>query len=57
MIDSHKPAGSMGAELLLSENVTGFHGWAPDELDAYRGGDIFTPRDLAALTTQMSTGT
>jgi 8-oxo-dGTP diphosphatase len=53
-VNNFMPAGSMGAEL-LSENVTGFHWWAPDELDAYRGGDIFAPRDLAALTTQLLT--
>jgi hypothetical protein len=52
-VSSFVPAGSMGAELLLSENVTGFRWWALDELDAYRGRDIFAPRDLAALTTQL----
>jgi ADP-ribose pyrophosphatase YjhB (NUDIX family) len=52
-VNSFVPAGSMGAEQLRSENVTDFRWWALDELDAYRGEDIFAPRDLAALTTQL----
>jgi ADP-ribose pyrophosphatase YjhB (NUDIX family) len=52
-VNSFVPAGSLGAELLRSENITNFRWWALDALETYRGEDIFAPRDLAALTTQL----
>ena len=41
------PQGSLDAEALRHENVTGFRWWTLGELQSYRGEAVFGPRDLA----------
>ncbi|ONI76684.1 NUDIX hydrolase [Kribbella sp. ALI-6-A] len=45
-VDSHTPGGTMSAAELLAENVHGHRWWAQDELTAYDGPDVFSPRAL-----------
>ena len=51
--DNFTPSGSLGAEVLRSENITRFRWWSLGEIQAYQGDAIFAPRDLAALLEQL----
>jgi ADP-ribose pyrophosphatase YjhB (NUDIX family) len=44
---SFTPRGSMTAEELAAEYVTDWRWWSWDEIAAYRGPELFSPRDLA----------
>ncbi|MEV6286610.1 GNAT family N-acetyltransferase [Kribbella sp. NPDC051770] len=45
-VDTHTPGGSMSAAELLAENVHGHRWWTLQELTAYDGPDVFSPRAL-----------
>jgi ADP-ribose pyrophosphatase YjhB (NUDIX family) len=47
------PSGTLSSEMLLAEHVTGFRWWTMSELEAYRGGAHFSPRDLRALLAEL----
>lgn len=44
---SFKPRGSLSDEELAAENVSGLRWWRWQDIAAYRGTDLFSPRDLA----------
>jgi 8-oxo-dGTP diphosphatase len=48
-VPAFTPRGSMSDAELAAENVTGLRWWAPREIAAYRGTDLFGPRNLADL--------
>jgi 8-oxo-dGTP diphosphatase len=51
------PRGSLTAEQLAAENVTGLRWWALAEMAGYPGPDLFAPRDLATrLAALLSDG-
>lgn len=52
--DNFIPSGSLGAEMLRAENITGFRWWSLGELRAYRGHAIFAPRDMEALLAKLT---
>ena len=51
--DTFTPKGSLGPEILRSENITSFRWWSLGELQTYRGDAIFGPRDLAVWLEQL----
>lgn len=51
--DGFEPQGSIGAEMLLAENITHFRWWTLEELGTHRGEAVFAPRNLAALLTEL----
>ncbi|MEV7438991.1 NUDIX hydrolase [Streptomyces griseoviridis] len=42
-----QPNGTLSSDGLAAENITGFRWWQLAEIAAYRGPDLFGPRDLA----------
>lgn len=46
-VPSFVPRGAMTDEELAAENVSGFQWWPFSDIVAYRGSDLFSPRDLA----------
>lgn len=50
---SFVPRGTLGDERLAEENIHGTAWWHPREIADHRGGDLFSPRDLATPLTQL----
>jgi ADP-ribose pyrophosphatase YjhB (NUDIX family) len=48
-VPAFTPRGSMSDAELAAENVTGLRWWTPAEIAAYRGTDLFGPRNLGQL--------
>jgi 8-oxo-dGTP diphosphatase len=44
---SFHPRGAMSDDELAAEDIDGFRWWRLREIAAYRGSDLFSPRDLA----------
>jgi 8-oxo-dGTP diphosphatase len=54
---SFDPRGALSAAELAGEHISGFRWWRPADITAYRGPDLFSPRDLATpLTALLATG-
>lgn len=54
---SFTPRGALSDEELAAENITRLQWWRPDEILAYTGTDLFSPRDLATpLASLLATG-
>jgi 8-oxo-dGTP diphosphatase len=54
---SFDPHGALSAAELTAEHISGFRWWRPADITAYRGPDLFSPRDLATpLTALLATG-
>jgi len=52
-----RPRGALSDEELAAENIEGFRWWSLAEITAYRGDDLFSPRDLATpLAALIATG-
>lgn len=49
------PRGTLTDDQLAAENISGLKWWQPEEVDAYAGADLFSPRDLASLLTELIT--
>ncbi|SDK15819.1 NUDIX hydrolase [Streptomyces indicus] len=49
------PAGTMSAEELAAEGISGFRWWSLAELAGHRGPDLFAPRDLVTPLTALLT--
>ena len=47
--------GTMSDEELAAENITGLRWWPVPEIVGYRGPDLFAPRDLGMLLTELIT--
>ncbi|MFE3944243.1 NUDIX domain-containing protein [Streptomyces sp. NPDC059118] len=47
------PRGTLSAEALAAEHISGLEWWHPREVAAYDGPEIFSPRDLATLLTDL----
>ena len=50
------PQPALSAEQIAEENISGMRWWRLDEIAGYRGADLFSPRDLAALLARLVTG-
>ncbi|MFJ1806730.1 MULTISPECIES: NUDIX hydrolase [unclassified Streptomyces] len=49
------PRGTLSAEQLAAENISGLRWWHPREVASYAGADLFSPRDLATPLTALIT--
>ncbi|WP_239127133.1 NUDIX domain-containing protein [Asanoa siamensis] len=49
------PRGTHAADLLAAENITEFRWWSLADVVAYRGPDLFGPRDLGTPLTALVT--
>ncbi|MFI1092210.1 NUDIX hydrolase [Streptomyces sp. NPDC020917] len=49
------PRGAMSDEELAAEHISGLRWWHPRDIVAYRGPDLFSPRDLATPLTALLT--
>ncbi|MBB5873358.1 8-oxo-dGTP pyrophosphatase MutT (NUDIX family) [Allocatelliglobosispora scoriae] len=47
------PRGQLSDEQLAREHVTEFRWWSQEELLAYRGDEVFAPRDLPVLLAEL----
>ncbi|MEU9561360.1 NUDIX domain-containing protein [Streptomyces sp. NPDC048161] len=47
------PRGTLSDEALAAEHISGLEWWHPQEVAAYDGPEIFSPRDLATLLTDV----
>ncbi|GLY87737.1 NUDIX hydrolase [Actinoallomurus iriomotensis] len=45
--ESFAPRGTLSDAELAAENISGLRWWRPQDIAAYRGPDLFSPRDLA----------
>ncbi|MFB9832268.1 NUDIX hydrolase [Actinoallomurus acaciae] len=45
--ESFDPRGTLSDDELAAENMDGLRWWRPQDIAAYRGPDLFSPRDLA----------
>jgi ADP-ribose pyrophosphatase YjhB (NUDIX family) len=50
-----RPRGAMSDAELAAENISGVRWWWPRDIAAYRGPDLFSPRDLAGPLTELLT--
>ncbi|SCG19295.1 ADP-ribose pyrophosphatase YjhB, NUDIX family [Micromonospora echinofusca] len=50
------PRGTMSDEQLAAENISEFRWWPLSDIVAYRGSDLFGPRDLAELLAALVAG-
>lgn len=48
-VPAFTPRGSLTDAELAAENITGLRWWTPAEIAAYRGTDLFGPRNLGPL--------
>jgi 8-oxo-dGTP diphosphatase len=46
-VTSFRPRGAMSDDELAAENIDGFRWWRLGDIAAYRGPELFSPRDLA----------
>lgn len=53
---SFRPRGVFSAEQLAAEGIGGFRWWPLAEIAAYRGPDLFAPRDLATPLAALIAG-
>ncbi|WP_106399128.1 NUDIX domain-containing protein [Actinocorallia populi] len=54
---SFQPRGTMSADQLAAEGISDFRWWPLRDIAAYRGPELFSPRDFAArLTTLLTDG-
>jgi ADP-ribose pyrophosphatase YjhB (NUDIX family) len=49
------PRGTLSDDELTAENITGWKWWQCQDISAYRGTDLFSPRDLATLVIALIT--
>lgn len=49
------PRGAMSDDELAAENISGWQWWQHQDIAAYRGPDLFSPRDLATPMTSLIT--
>ncbi|MEU8550942.1 NUDIX domain-containing protein [Streptomyces roseoverticillatus] len=49
------PRGTLTDDQLTAENISGLKWWHPNEVDAYTGPDLFSPRDLSTPLTALIT--
>lgn len=50
---SFDPRGTLSDDELAAENITGLRWWRPQDIAAYHGPDLFSPRDLATPLTAL----
>lgn len=48
-----RPRGTLSDAELADENISRFRWWSPQEIAAYDGPDLFSPRDLATPLTAL----
>ncbi|MFI7127979.1 NUDIX hydrolase [Nonomuraea sp. NPDC050153] len=53
---SFQPRGAMSDDRLAAENIGGFRWWGLGDIAAYRGSEVFSPRDLATPLTALIAG-
>ncbi|GAA4513973.1 hypothetical protein GCM10023191_081860 [Actinoallomurus oryzae] len=51
--ESFDPRGTLSDDELAAENISGLRWWRPQDIAAYRGPDLFSPRDLATPLTAL----
>jgi len=54
--ESFIPRGALSSDELAAENVSGFRWWRQRDIAAYRGSDLFAPRDLATPLAALIAG-
>lgn len=47
------PRGTLSDDELAAENISGWQWWGHQDIAAYRGPDLFSPRDLATPLTSL----
>ena len=52
---NYSPRGTLTDDQLAAEHISGMRWWHPNEVDAYAGPDLFSPRDLATPLTALIT--
>ena len=52
---SFEPRGALSGGELAAEHISGFRWWRCQDIAAYRGPDLFSPRDLATPLTALLT--
>ena len=50
-----EPRGEFTDDQIAAEHIAAFRWWKPSEITGYAGPDLFSPRDLAALLTDLLT--
>lgn len=55
-VASFHPRGAMPDDELATENIVGFRWWRLPDIAAYRGPDVFSPRDLATPLAALIAG-